>query len=311
MKIFSKPKNSWGWLRLLGILGFGIILLWTAAAALLRALGEIPGLAWSGYNTFLPGRGLEWLTLFAAAGFAGGWLEAQQHETALDEANQRENERRRDAQRDEILRQFHAAVESLLSGTDHHIPAEFSPQTRAGLAAAAQTALLALDGKGRGDVIRHLHAKKLIEAPFPELAAADFSGALLHNARLNGIHLAGADLSGAKIEGAHLAKSSLPGANLARAFIQHSDLREAVLAGSNLERARLVHVDLEGADLRGAALEGTFFKNANLKHCAVPANLDQAAILIETTLPEGKKVTNQNGRDYLKQKEYADLVDKL
>lgn len=310
MRIFSKPKNRWGWLRLLGILGFGVILLWTAAAALLRGLGGIPGLAWSGYNTFLPGRGLEWLTLFAAAGFAGGWLEVQQHETALDEANQRENERRRDAQRDETLRQFHAALDGLLAGTDHHAPANLPPQTRADLAAAAQSALQALDGKGRGDVIRHLHAKKLIEAPFPELAAADFSGVLLHNARLNGIHLAGADLSGAKIDGTHLAKSSLPGANLARAFIQHSDLREAVLAGSNLERARLVHVDLEGADLRGAALEGAFFKNANLKHCAVPADLDRAT-LIETTLPDGKKVTNQNGREYLKQKEYADLVDKL
>lgn len=310
MRIFSTPKNRWGWLRLLGILGAGIILLWTVAAALLRGLGEIPWLAWSGYHTFLPNRGLEWLTLFAAAGFAGGWLEAQEHETALDAANHRENERQREAQREETLRQFHAAVENLLAGMDHHAPANLPSQTRAELAAATQTALQALDGKGRGEVIRHLHAKKLIETSFPELAAADFSGALLHNARLNGIHLAGADLSGAKIEGAHLAKCNLPGANLAKAFIQHSDLHEAVLAGCNLERARLVHVDLEGADLRGAALEGAFFKNANLRHCAVPASLDQAT-LIETTLPDGKKVTNPNGREYLKQKEYADLVDRL
>lgn len=309
MRILGKAKNRWGWLRLAGILGAAVVLLWALAAALLRGLGTFPGLAWSGYADFTPAKALEWLMVPLAAVVAGGWLEDHEHAAAAELDSQREAERKLAAQREAALRQLHAAVDGALAGLkhgEHGLPAP----ARAQLAEAVQSALAQLDGKGKGEVLSLLHGKKLVETPFPELAQADFSGALLHNARLNGTHLPGANLAGAKMDGAHLSKCDFTGANLAKAFIQHSDLRGTVLAGCNLERSRLIDVDLEGADLSGAALEGAFFKNAKLKHARVPEAFAQAT-LIETVLPDGSQVTNPAGKEYLKQKEYADLVDKL
>ena len=306
MRIFGKAKNRWGWLRLAGILGTAVVVMWALAAALLRGLGDLPGLAWSGYAAFTPVKALEWLLVPLTAALVAGWLEDHEHASAAELESRRENERRLAAQREETLRQLHAAVEGAQDGAGHELPAP----TRARLAQAVQAALAQLDGKGRGEALGLLHAKKLVETPFAELAQADFSGALLHNARLNGTHLPGANLAGAKINGAHLTKCDFTGANLARVFIQQSDLRGSVLAGCNLSRSRLIDVDLEGADLSAAVLEDAFFKNANLKHAKVPEPLDRA-VLIETVLPDGRRVTNQNGKEYLKQKEYADLVDKL
>ena len=306
MRIFDKAKNRWGWLRLAGILGTAAVVMWALAAALLRGLGELPGLAWSGYAAFTPVKALEWLLVPLTAALVAGWLEDHEHASAAELESRRENEHRLAAQREETLHQLHAVVEGALDGAGHELPAP----TRARLAQAVQAALAQLDGKGRGEALGLLHARKLVETPFAELAQADFSGALLHNARLNGTHLPGANLSGAKVTGAHLAKCDFTGANLARVFIQHSDLRGSMLAGCDLSRSRLIDVDLEGADLSAAVLEDAFFKNANLKHAKVSEPLDRA-VLIETVLPDGRRVTNQNGKEYLKQKEYADLVDKL
>ncbi len=309
MRILDKAKNRWGWLRLAGIIGAAVVLLWALAAALLRGLGTFPGLAWSGYADFTPARALEWLMVPLAAVAAGGWLEDHEHAAAAELDSQREAERQLAAQREAALRQLHAAVDGALAGLkhgEHGLPAP----ARAQLAQAVQSALAQLDGLGKGEVLSLLHGKKLVETPFPELAQADFSGTLLHNAHLNGIHLPGANLAGAKIDGAHLSKCDFTGANLAKAFIQHSDLRGSILAGCNLERSRLIDVDLEGADLSAAGLEGAFFKNAKLKHARVPETFAQAT-LIETVLPDGRRVTNPAGKEYLKQKEYADLVDKL
>ena len=306
MRILGKAKNRWGWLRLAGILGMAVVVVWALTAALLRGLGDLPGLAWSGYADFTLAKALEWLMVPLAAVLVGGWLEDHEHASTIELDSQRENERRLAAQREEALRQLHAAVDGALAETGHALPAP----TRAQLAEAVQTALAQLDGKGRGEVLSLLHGKKLVETPFAELAQADFSGALLHNARLNGTHLPGANFAGAKIDGSHLSKCDFTGANLARVFIQHSDLRGSMLAGCDLSRSRLIDVDLEGADLSAAVLEDAFFKNANLKHAKVPEPLDRA-VLIETVLPDGRRVTNQNGKEYLKQKEYADLVDKL
>lgn len=309
MRILGKAKNRWGWLRLAGILGMAVVVVWALTAALLRGLGDLPGLAWSGYADFTLAKALEWLMVPLAAVLVGGWLEDHEHASTIELDSQRENERRLAAQREEALRQLHAAVDGALAAAKHG-EHELPSPARAQLAEAVQTALAQLDGKGRGEVLSLLHGKKLVETPFAELAQADFSGALLHNARLNGTHLPGANFAGAKIDGSHLSKCDFTGANLARVFIQHSDLRGSVLAGCDLSRSRLIDVDLEGADLSAAVLEDAFFKNANLKHARVPETFDQAT-LIETVLPDGRRVTNQNGKEYLKQKEYADLVDKL
>ena len=139
-------------------------------------------------------------------------------------------------------------------------------------------------------------------------------------------------LTRAKLEGAHLAKTRLAGANLTRAFLRHADLRGAVLTGANLKHANLRDTNMEGADLRNACLEDASFIQANLKDCILsefpspvqaaskpggagePAcgagSLDEA-ILVDAILPDGRKVTNAKGREYLHSKEFGDLVDRL
>lgn len=141
------------------------------------------------------------------------------------------------------------------------------------MAETIQAALTELNGKGRGEVLHLLYeAGKLSgDETGLDVREMDFSGAVLRHADLRGARMAGCDLSRAKLEGARL----------------------------------------QGADLTGAKLEEAFLKHANLTGCALEAESLDEAILIETIAPDGRKVTNEKGKAYLRSKEIAMLVDKL
>jgi len=328
MKIFGKPKNKWGWGRIIGLVLMGLVLVWIPLSAILRAVGEVPWMMWSGYQDFTFARAFEMLVLPFLVIFIGGWMEEQDARIAAEQSAHVESEQTRAAHRREAIRHFHASLNAVLE--QHGDPMQVNQQ----IAEILQSILPGLDGKGRGEVLHHLHEKGLLAGAEStvRLDGLDFSGAEIQRAHLEGANLAGINLTRAKLEGAHLAKTRLAGANLTRAFLRHADLRGAVLTGSNLKHANLRDTSLEGADLRNACLEDASFIQANLKDCILsefPSPVQEApdpggagepacgagsldeAILVDAILPDGRKVTNAKGREYMHSKEFGDLVDRL
>lgn len=84
--------------------------------------------------------------------------------------------------------------------------------------------------------------------------SANFCGAILTDAKLDGSVFLGVDLSGA-----HLNKASLRNTK----FVE-SDLRQAVLFEANLSHASFFHVNLNAADLEGVNLNGAHITSSNL-----------------------------------------------
>jgi len=325
MKIFGKPVNRWGWARVSAYMVLGCIVAWILGAAVLRNAGEVSWMKWSGYQTFLLQKGLDLAIIPLLAALLAGWLEEQAYQKETDLATHRETEHTLAVQRKEVLKRFHEAVQAVLPGAEPDL-AEIPVQSRLELAEMARAALKELDGKGKGDLLHFLFERKLVsgENPVVALHDADLSGAVLTHAHLHGICLEGVDLSGAQMNRAHLVKGRLSRATLSRAQLRHADLKEALLNGSSFAGARLDGANLEGADLREACLDDAFLIGTNLKHCLLdgfpagetaPAQLEKSpldqAILVDTILPDGRKVTNENGRQYLRDKELSMLVDKL
>lgn len=310
MHILGKPKNQWGWLRVAGwavLAGVGI---WVILAAVLRSMGGVSWMAWSGYQTFSPLNGLELAALPLLGVVLAGWLEEQDHRSAAEQSHQREAERAAAEQRKITIKHLHEAILGVLP---KHDPTQAPAQARLQAAEIVRAALAELDGKGKGELLHFLFEKELVsgEAALVDLNGADFSGLDANKAHLHGLCLEGVDLTNARMNGAHLVKCRLGGVNLSRAFLRHADLREAGLAGSNLQGAHLENANLEDADLSDACLEGAFLMNANLKNAQMRLGALDQALLIETILPDGRKVTNDRGKEYLRNQEIALVVDRL
>lgn len=399
MKLLGRPKNRWGWVRIAGWAAFALALLWTLLAALLRGMGDVPWLRWSGYAAFSVADGLEMAVVPLLAVIAAGWMEDQDHHAAAEQHNHHKAEQAAAEQRRKVLRQVEELVLAELPGADHHAPVQgnlahdpggetntppgsepdvlpggaagshlhgkphaephdgpggkqggvhvhLSAPARLRLREAVLAALAELDGKGRGEMLRFLFERGLLNGDHPalDLPGANLSELHLTKTHLSGVALDGADLSGARLDGAHLESSRLSGAKLVKAHLRHAHLKAAHLAGSDLTGARLEGADLEGANLSGARLEGALLMGANLKRCALngiqargahlqkadlsgslglapgeaaqtapmaaPVALDEA-ILIDTVLPDGRVVTNARGKEYLQNKEIATLIDRL
>ncbi len=333
MKVFGKPVNRWGWMRVIAYTALAGIVTWALAAAGLRQLGAVSWMAWSGYQTFSPLAALDLAVVSLLAAFAAGWLEVHEQQTGIALAQHQEAGLARAVQREAIIGRFQQAVQAALPGAGQ-APAGLPERTQIEIALLAREALKELDGQGKGAVLRFLFDQKLLDIQnLPvELHNADCRGAVLTDAQLGGICLDGVDLSNAQLNGAGLVKGRFFRANLRLARLRQADLGEAVLDGCNLHGARLDDANLEGADLRRAHLEAAILIQANLKDCKLdgyPARgarstdmqrkdgqalslgpLDKA-ILIDTILPDGQKVTNENGKNYLRDKELSMLVDKL
>lgn len=318
MKLLGKPHNKWGWIRVAGSVALAAVAGWGLVAAGLRGIGAVAWLAWSGYQTFSPLTGVELAILPLLAVIIAGWLEAEEVQAQTDLNNHTETERTLTVQRKAMLKQFHDAVQTELAESTSDKP-EIRAQVGARMIALTQTALAVLDGIGKGEALHYLFEKGLVsgESPVLALKGLDLNGLRLHKPHLDGICLAGAELVNAHLDGAHLAHSHLSAANLRRAFLRQADLRAATLTDANLARAHLDDANLAGADLSSACLDGVFLINTNLKNCTVGGSTNdileilEQAILIETILPDGRKVTNAKGKEYLRKKEYDVLVNKL
>lgn len=331
MSVFRKPQNKWGWVRIGGLAILAAIIAWTLLATLLRGVGDVSWMVWSGYRAFSLLDGFELAVLPILAVWGAGWLEEQDIKHETEQARHEQAEQAVTANRNAILARLHQAVLPVLpdasSGTT-----EIAAQAYLGIKEMLESLLPELDGKGKGEALLFLFEKDLLSGDQPvDLKDIDCSGLAAQNAHFNGASLDSINLSGAQLDGAQLVKARLAGANLSKSFLRHADLREAVLIGSDLSSARLEEANLEGADLRNANLEATLFVNANLKNCMLggsPASdvdllqtdknhpqrnmqaLDQA-ILVDTISPEGRKVTNGKGKEYLQSKELAIVIDRL
>lgn len=322
----AKPQNKWGWVRVTGIAGLAAVAAWALLAAVLRQTGEVSWLTWSGYPAFSLWDGLELGIVLMLSIMAAAWMEEQHLQTEIEQNNNQAAEQVGTARRKEIARRLHEMVLSVPPDSRREA-AGIPDQIIVDINEMLKEALPELDGKGKGEILHFLFEKGLLTGENPAFKWIDinFDGAALHKAQLNGIHMNGVSLANARMDGAHLVNGRLAGADLSRAFLRHANLSGAVLTGSNLSGAHLDSANLEGADLTGACLEAAFLANANLKNCTVngfagmdpasaPANslgsLDQA-ILVETILPDGRKVTNARGKEYLHRKELAILIDRL
>lgn len=324
MTVLGKPRNKWGWVRIAGSAGFIGVVAWTLLAAALRGFGEIAWMGWSGYQTFSFLNGIDWMILPLLVVLGAGWLEDQELKSETEQSNQREAELHAAAQRGEALKRVERAILAMRpDGAE--IPADIRQKT----SDAVRAVLVDLDEKGKGELLRFLHQKGWLTGTEPiDLSGADFTGSMLPEADLDEIHLENVNLTRAKMGKAQLIKSRFTGANLNKAVLRDADLREAVLSGCNLRGARLDDANLEGADLRNANLKGAHLIHANLKNCLLShspsagtatekadsgSSLDglDLAILIDTIVPDGQKITNERGKEYLRKKEFNFLVDRL
>jgi uncharacterized protein YjbI with pentapeptide repeats len=292
MKILGKPQNRYGWVRMTAWVALAGVLAWSLTAAALRAVGEVSWMTWSGYQTFALLKGLELALVPLLAALLAGWLEDLEHRHHIALTRHREAQRTRAAQREAAVRRFQAAVQELLPEAEPEREA-VPLDVRVKLAVLVREALSELDGRGKGEALRFLCERRLItgDQPVVELRGADCRGVVLNAASLAGICLEWVNLVNAQFDDAQLAQARFAGANLSGALLRQADLRGAGLRGSHLDETHLDGANLEGAD------------------CS-PTSLDQA-ILIDTIDPEGRKVTNENGRQHLRDKEYAIVVERL
>ncbi|MHC1770971.1 MAG: pentapeptide repeat-containing protein [Flexilinea sp.] len=327
MKMLGKPKNSWGWIRIISCAILTGIILWIMLGTLLRNIRKISWIPWNNYQDFSLLEGFELATISLLTIIIAGCLEEQKIKMENERSNQRATEQAAIAQRHVILKQFNEAVQTII--------ATETPEYKSlRISERIQATLPELDGKSKGEMLHFLFEKGLLTGKESaiDLNGADFSGVDIDTSNFDGICLESADLTKGRMSGVSLIKSRLSDANLSRAIMRFSILREAVLRGSNLHGTMLEGADLEGVDLRGANLEDAFLLNANLKNCiydnlfvmdshsvkvdsgsiqgSFPVVLDQA-ILIDTIMPNGRKVTNDKGKEYLRKKEYLIVVDRL
>jgi len=316
MKLFEKPKNQWGWVRVAGLVLLAGILTWTVLAAIFRYFGDISWMTWSGYLGFSFVDGIELAVIPALAVILSEWLERQDAQTESERAHHSAVEHRVSTHRKAILKQLH---EDVLAVMDANTPSEPANHR---IEEIVRRALPELDGKGKGELLNFLQHQRLIlhEKEPVSLSDTDFSGTINPKAHLAGISLDHVNLSNAQLHGVHLGNSHCAHVKLTKAFLQHADLRNSVLTGSDLQGANLESANLEGADLRNTNLELAFLKQANLRNCLLSEKDENngwseailtPAILIDTILPDGRKTTNANGVEYLRKKELANIVDRL
>lgn len=313
MTVLGKPKNKWGWLRIVGSVGLIGVAIWTLFAVVLRSVGGIAWMQWSGYQSFLMQNGFEVAMIPLGVVLVAGILEDQTKKMEAEQIRRQTIEQTAIVHRNQILQQFREAILSERS--------EEPVQKHTQIANIVHATLPQLDEKGKGEALLFLYETKLVTGEQPlDLKGSDFTGTILAEAMLEGICLEHADLSKAKLRKSCLEKSHCAGVNLNRAVLQEADLRGAILVGSNLRHANLVGANLENADLRDAHLKGTHLMNANLTNCVLTSsgqdasniiNLLEPAVLIDTILPDGRMFTNEKGKEYLQKKEYAEVINRL
>lgn len=115
----------------------------------------------------------------------------------------------------------------------------------------------------RNATARQIEAAAL-HAESADFGGADLTDAILEGAHLEGVRLRDADLSRASLSFAFLEAAVLADARLERATLLGALLDGATISGARLEHANLSSASLAGADLFGAHLEGAQLRAAHL-----------------------------------------------
>jgi len=236
-----------------------------------------------------------------------GMLEDQDHRYASALAEQEAAEEGAAREREKILARFSRSLEQEMEkagGAAEDSAAQWVDVVKAYLPE--------LDETGRGEILRLLYQKGLLnEKPVLRLTGMDFHEAVLRNMPLTGINLPQINLQHAQMSEAHLEHSDFSGANLKRALLRFSDLSGAQLVGANLHVANLENANLESADLTRADLSGAYLKKANLLNSRVELQDLEQSVLIDTILPNGQKLTNKKGEEFLHKKDLEAAINGL
>jgi len=223
-----------------------------------------------------------------------------------DAAKQRDLQIADDRAKQETLNRYVDQISMLLFDKKLRTAGE---RSEAQIVARARTLTVVreLDGERKGELIRFLREAELIESEKPainlmnadlknaylyfaylghvNLSAAYLNTANLSNARLNNANLTNVDLNKANLNGAHL-----DGANLDGAILYKADLSNVILNNTNLRNAFLYNANLSKATIRGSVnLDGANLSRANLNGTSFDADSLEAALLCETTMPDGTK----------------------
>lgn len=169
-----------------------------------------------------------------------------------------------DRQRQETLEEYIAYISKLL--IEHGLSTARSSAEVVSEVARTRTltALRALDGNRKAQVLQFLYEAKLILSPRPVivLRGADFSGSQLDQATLLGAELRGAYFTGASFREAILVGADLRGSDFTSVNFEKSDLTGARLAQATLDGADLSNVDLKGVDLASVNLRRAVLSDA-------------------------------------------------
>ena len=314
MNIFGKPKNIWGKIRLTCVTGFavsGILIVFH----LIRSLSIID---YAFLRSFSLLELFEFILLFFVGALLSGWMEQKEirKNASLVELHAKEK-----MQQDILLDQFRNQIQEIAASFEKNTAniTDFNNTTVVNL---IRKILPDLNAKTKGMVLSVLYDYKLIcdENPAVGFEGISWSGTDITENHLDGINISNVDFQKSCLIGANLERSCFSGCDLRRSVFRNANLKGSNLREANLQNANFSDANLEGTDLRDANLTDTFFKGANLRNCFFgTSSLDctdfsevlESAILISTILPDGRKITNEKGKQYLRRKEYEMIVDKL
>lgn len=307
MRILGKPKNYWGWLRVVSLAILAGVLIWSMITAVLRLMGDVPWMNWSAYQSFGGQEILEFSIIPILLIVFAGVFEERDHQYSSSLAEQEKLIQEMASKRKEILTRFEEALESAIVEAENT-----EGQLSAKSIEVINAHLLEFDEIGKGEMLQLLNQKDLLNHEIlTVLQSADLRETVLENVQLPGVSLDHLNLYHAQMSGANLQRSSFIGANLRRALLRFTDLSGANLNGCNLHVANLDEANLQSADLTGADLSGAFLRKTNLKGCVVdPAALEEA-VLIEAILPDGRKTTNPKGVAFLHKKDLEAAINGL
>lgn len=333
MTFFKKPKNKWGWIRLSSSIILVGVALWAALIFGLQnssefsVMAERMSLTFSQTNVLAVGIFALILCIFAE------WMEEESLRISAKRSKYQEIKLSADEKRGKILGNFREVVQTVLAEVEGEPPQDHA-QAWKKISELVRSSLTDLDATGKGDLLRTLESYGLLsrEKIVLDLHSADFSKSQLNGVQFNDISLEGVDLSRAQLYESHLACMQFSGANLNKADLRNSDLKEAIMVGCNLSSAIFENANLEHADLRDCRMDKAVLIKANLKNCKLDGlqgrniNLYEAdlrgsqgisqtildhAVLLDTILPDGRKVTNAKGKEYKRKIELLIAIERF
>jgi hypothetical protein len=272
-----KPRRILTWTR--GIAALTVILGLGAIGVIIY--GYVSTAEWVGVSEKRFWDYLDLLIVPAALVIGAAWLTRQQRESELEVEDQRAQ--------DESLQAYLNQMSELLIDKDLRSKTHWLDDARVTARARSLATLRRLDGGRKRTLLQFLYEAQLINKNNRQLDEAEREklgpdGPTEFEARIVG--LSGADLRYANLRHLNLAEAALDGAILEKADLRDSKLSNSDLGGTYLSEANLSNAELKGASLVNAGLSGANLSGAQ---GVTPKQLDQAASLERTTMPNGQK----------------------